>query len=102
MYQVIWIVCFHQDGKTIVIRTPLWLKRTCARLLCDIIVNPMGVQNVLRGLLQTPSAAGNSPPSFDWKHCDAVAKVIAHCPHHGLSSEDYMKAVAPQVSACNA
>ena len=83
--------------KPVLVRTPYWLKRTCGRLLCDIIVKPNGIHYVVRAFLSNPSTAGSSPPSFDWALCEGVAKVIALCPHLVFTKEQYIKALAPQV-----
>ena len=42
-------------------------------------------------------SAGGSIPELDWKKCDAVSKIIAHCPRKSTCVEEYYKLIAPQV-----
>jgi hypothetical protein len=35
----------------------------------------------------------------DWKKCDAAANVIAHCPRHLVSPDEYYAVISSQVSS---
>jgi len=78
-------------------RSPAWLRRICGRLLSDIVIKPKGVQYVLKGLLHSAAEGSNAVANADWKRCESVAKVIAHCPRHSLSVDQYYKAVGAQL-----
>ena len=47
---------------------------------------------LLQGITATPSVTTD-----DRKRCEAVSKVIAHCPRQTLSSDEYFRAVGPQL-----
>ncbi|KAK7152019.1 hypothetical protein R3I94_008377 [Phoxinus phoxinus] len=74
-------------------QAPPWLRRLCGQLLSDRLMQPQGVQAVVRAILEGTGAGGDS----DWRKCDAVAKILAACPQQSLSAECYYSQVCPQV-----
>ncbi|XP_056622852.1 transport and Golgi organization protein 6 homolog isoform X2 [Triplophysa dalaica] len=73
-------------------QAPAWLRRLCGQLLSDRLMQPYGVQAVVRAILE-----GHGGGDSDWKKCDAVAKILAACPQQSLSAESYYSQVCPQV-----
>ncbi|XP_062403575.1 transport and Golgi organization protein 6 homolog [Sardina pilchardus] len=73
-------------------QAPAWLRRLCGQLLSERLMQPGGVQYVVRAILEG-SAGGDS----DWRKCDAVARILATCPQQSLSPEAYYSQVCPQV-----
>ncbi|XP_060779781.1 transport and Golgi organization protein 6 homolog isoform X3 [Neoarius graeffei] len=73
-------------------QAPPWLRRLCGQLLSERLMQPHGVQAVVRAILEG-SGGGDS----DWRKCDAVAKILATCPQQSLSAESYYSQVCPQV-----
>ena len=65
-------------------------------LIEEIVFTLFGKQTFFLGLL-----AGNSSSLTidEWKRCEVVAKVIAHCPRQIMSPDDYFRAVGPQLLA---
>ncbi|KPP67672.1 hypothetical protein Z043_113713 [Scleropages formosus] len=84
-------------------RTPLahappWLRRLCGQLLSERLMQPNGVQAVVRAILEgAGGSAGVQAAASDWKKCDAVARILAVCPQQSLSVESYYSQVCPQV-----
>uniref|UniRef100_A0A3B3RHF4 Transport and golgi organization 6 homolog n=1 Tax=Paramormyrops kingsleyae TaxID=1676925 RepID=A0A3B3RHF4_9TELE len=81
----------RRDGRTALAQAPPWLRRLCGQLLSERLMQPKGVQAVVRAILEGARAAS------DWRKCDAVARVLAACPQQSLSAEDYYSQVCPQV-----
>ncbi|KAK3570445.1 hypothetical protein QTP86_019311 [Hemibagrus guttatus] len=73
-------------------QAPPWLRRLCGQLLSERLMQPQGVQAVVRAILEG-SGGGDS----DWRKCDAVARILATCPQQSLSAESYYSQVCPQV-----
>ncbi|XP_067246367.1 transport and Golgi organization protein 6 homolog [Chanodichthys erythropterus] len=84
--------CAGGGGKALA-QAPPWLRRLCGQLLSDRLIQPQGVQAVVRAILEGTGAGGDS----DWRKCDAVAKILAACPQQSLSAESYYSQVCPQV-----
>ncbi|KAL1256924.1 hypothetical protein QQF64_012469 [Cirrhinus molitorella] len=84
--------CAGRGGKALT-QTPPWLRRLCGQLLSDRLMQPQGVQAVVRAILEGTGAGGDS----DWRKCDAVAKILAACPQQSLSAESYYSQVCPQI-----
>ncbi|KAI1890045.1 hypothetical protein AGOR_G00169170 [Albula goreensis] len=83
-------------------QAPPWLRRLCGQLLSDRLMQPNGVQAVVRAVLEGVGAgavggAGTEAAASDWRKCDAVAKILAACPQQALSVEEYHSRVCPQV-----
>ncbi|KAG7468448.1 hypothetical protein MATL_G00142980 [Megalops atlanticus] len=76
-------------------QAPPWLRRLCGQLLSDRLMQPSGVQSVVRAVLE--GGAGPEVAATDWRKCDAVARILAACPQQSLSAEDYYSQVCPQV-----
>ncbi|XP_064611997.1 transport and Golgi organization protein 6 homolog [Liolophura sinensis] len=77
-------------------RAPSWLRKGCGHLLTEVLLKPHGVLHILRGMIDLPS--GNpTPGDLDWRKCEAIAKVIAHCPRQMTSLEKYYRQICPQV-----
>ncbi|XP_073706776.1 transport and Golgi organization protein 6 homolog isoform X2 [Garra rufa] len=83
--------CAGGGGKALT-QAPPWLRRLCGQLLSDRLMQPQGVQAVVRAILE-----GTGGGDSDWRKCDAVAKILAACPQQSLSAESYYSQVCPQV-----
>ncbi|XP_038077559.1 transport and Golgi organization protein 6 homolog [Patiria miniata] len=89
-----------KGGQSPLPRAPLWLRQECGRLLTERLMQPKGIQWVLRGLVDIGGGMGQSPSSSstpDWRKCDAVARLITDCPLQGNTLEKYYKQVCPQI-----
>ncbi|KAF5897470.1 transport and Golgi organization protein 6 isoform X2, partial [Clarias magur] len=73
-------------------QAPPWLRRLCGQLLSERLMQPHGVQAVVRAILE-----GTGGGDSDWRKCDAVAKILVTCPQQSLSAESYYSQVCPQV-----
>ncbi|MEQ2159748.1 hypothetical protein GOODEAATRI_026385, partial [Goodea atripinnis] len=71
---------------------PAWLRRLCGQLLSKRLMQPNGVQAVVRAILEG-GAGGDS----DWRKCDAVARILVACPQQSASADGYFRLVCPQV-----
>ncbi|XP_041851971.1 transport and Golgi organization protein 6 homolog isoform X2 [Melanotaenia boesemani] len=71
---------------------PAWLRRLCGQLLSERLMQPHGVQAVVRAVLE-----GGTGGESDWRKCDAVARILAACPQQAASVEDYFRLVCPQI-----
>ncbi|XP_056334755.1 transport and Golgi organization protein 6 homolog isoform X2 [Danio aesculapii] len=73
-------------------QAPPWLRRLCGQMLSDRLMQPQGVQAVVRAILE-----GTGGGDSEWRKCDAVAKILAACPQQSLSAENYYSQVCPQI-----
>lgn len=73
-------------------QAPPWLRRLCGQLLSERLMQPNGVQSVLRAILE-----GGAGGESDWRKCDGVARILAACPQQSLSSDSYYSQVCPQI-----
>ncbi|XP_069575525.1 transport and Golgi organization protein 6 homolog [Brachyistius frenatus] len=71
---------------------PAWLRRLCGRLLSERLMQPHGVQAVVRAVLE-----GGAGGESDWRKCDAVARILVACPQQSVSADDYFRHVCPQI-----
>lgn len=71
---------------------PAWLRRLCGQLLSDRLVQPNGVQAVVRAILE-----GTGGADTDWRKCDGVAKILSTCPQQCASPDAYYREVCPQI-----
>uniref|UniRef100_A0A3Q2ZLE9 Transport and golgi organization 6 homolog (Drosophila) n=1 Tax=Kryptolebias marmoratus TaxID=37003 RepID=A0A3Q2ZLE9_KRYMA len=76
---------------------PAWLRRLCGQLLSERLMQPNGVQAVVRAVLEGGTAHSAGGGDSDWRKCDAVARILSACPQQSASAEDYFKLVCPQV-----
>ncbi|XP_062575035.1 transport and Golgi organization protein 6 homolog isoform X2 [Saccostrea cucullata] len=77
-------------------QSPPWLRRICGRMLSDILTGPDGVINIIKGMLgNLPDDSKAGTP--DWRKFDAIAKVIATCPSHIESMEEYYQKISSQI-----
>ncbi|KAF4101302.1 transport and Golgi organization protein 6 homolog isoform X2 [Onychostoma macrolepis] len=81
-----------RGGGKALTQAPAWMRRLCGQLLSDRLMQPQGVQAVVRAILE-----GTGGGDSDWRKCDAVAKILAACPQQSLSAESYYSQVCPQV-----
>ncbi|XP_043072682.1 transport and Golgi organization protein 6 homolog [Puntigrus tetrazona] len=81
-----------RGGGKALTQAPAWLRRLSGQLLSDRLMQPKGVQAVVRAILE-----GTGGGDSDWRKCDAVAKILAACPQQSLSAEGYYSQVCPQV-----
>ncbi|TRZ00827.1 hypothetical protein DNTS_030315, partial [Danionella cerebrum] len=82
-----------RGGSKALAQAPSWLRRLCGQLLSDRLMQPHGVQAVVRAVLEGTGAGGDS----DWRKCDAVAQILTACPQQSLSPEGYYSQVCPQI-----
>ncbi|XP_028307371.1 transport and Golgi organization protein 6 homolog [Gouania willdenowi] len=71
---------------------PAWLRRLCGQLLSERLMQPKGLQAVVRAILE-----GGTGGESDWKKCDAVARILVACPQQSTSPDDYFRLVCPQI-----
>ncbi|KAM4553367.1 transport and Golgi organization protein 6 homolog [Fundulus diaphanus] len=71
---------------------PAWLRRLCGQLLSERLMQPNGVQAVVRAILE-----GGTGGDSDWRKCDAVARILVACPQQSASADGYFRLVCPQV-----
>ncbi|XP_061533383.1 transport and Golgi organization protein 6 homolog [Phycodurus eques] len=71
---------------------PGWLRRLCGQLLSERLMQPNGVQAVVRAILE-----GGTGGESDWKKCDSIAKILTACPQQSASAETYYKQVCFQI-----
>ncbi|KAM9808169.1 LOW QUALITY PROTEIN: transport and Golgi organization protein 6 homolog [Neosynchiropus ocellatus] len=71
---------------------PAWLRRLCGQLLSERLLQPGGVQAVVRAVLEE-GGGGES----DWRRCDSVAKILVACPQQSGSADRYYELVCPQI-----
>ncbi|XP_028287966.1 transport and Golgi organization protein 6 homolog [Parambassis ranga] len=71
---------------------PAWLRRLCGQLLSERLMQPNGVQAVIRAILE-----GGTGGDSDWRKCDAVARILVACPQQSASAEGYFRNVCPQI-----
>ncbi|XP_055790317.1 transport and Golgi organization protein 6 homolog [Salvelinus fontinalis] len=73
-------------------QAPPWLRRLCGQVLSERLMQPNGVQSVVRAILE-----GGAGGESDWRKCDGVARILAACPQQSLSSDSYYSQVCPQI-----
>uniref|UniRef100_A0A1A8J4T5 Transport and golgi organization 6 homolog n=1 Tax=Nothobranchius kuhntae TaxID=321403 RepID=A0A1A8J4T5_NOTKU len=71
---------------------PAWLRRLCGQMLSERLMQPNGVQAVIRAVLE-----GGTGGDSDWRKCDAVARILVACPQQSTSADDYFRLVCPQI-----
>ncbi|XP_072242834.1 transport and Golgi organization protein 6 homolog [Leuresthes tenuis] len=71
---------------------PAWLRRLCGQLLSERLMQPQGVQAVVRAILE-----GGTGGVSDWRKCDAVARILVACPQQHASADGYFRLVCPQI-----
>ncbi|XP_004070206.1 transport and Golgi organization protein 6 homolog isoform X1 [Oryzias latipes] len=71
---------------------PGWLRRLCGQLLSERLMQPHGVQAVVRAVLE-----GGTGGESDWRKCDAVARILVACPQQSTSADAYFRLICPQV-----
>ncbi|KAM4618329.1 transport and Golgi organization protein 6 homolog isoform 2-T2 [Polymixia lowei] len=71
---------------------PPWLRRLCGQLLSERLMQPKGVQAVVRAILE-----GGRGGESDWRKCDSVARILVACPQQSVSPDSYYRQVCPQI-----
>ncbi|XP_030281908.1 transport and Golgi organization protein 6 homolog [Sparus aurata] len=71
---------------------PAWLRRVCGQLLSKRLMQPNGVQAVVRAIL-----GGGTGDESDWRKCEGVARILVTCPQQSTSIDSYYRDVCPQV-----
>ncbi|XP_029288741.1 LOW QUALITY PROTEIN: transport and Golgi organization protein 6 homolog [Cottoperca gobio] len=71
---------------------PTWLRRLCGQLLSERLMQPQGVQAVVRAILE-----GGMGGESDWRKCDCVARILVTCPQQSASADNYYRQVCPQI-----
>ncbi|KAM7002325.1 transport and Golgi organization protein 6 homolog [Tautogolabrus adspersus] len=71
---------------------PAWLRRLCGQLLSERLMQPNGVQAVVRAIL-----GGGTGGESDWKKCECVARILRTCPQQSVSADCYYRQVCPQI-----
>ncbi|XP_035521425.1 transport and Golgi organization protein 6 homolog [Morone saxatilis] len=70
---------------------PAWLRRLCGQLLSERLMQPNGVQAVVRAIL-----GGGTGNESDWRKCESVARILVTCPQQS-SADSYYRQVCPQI-----
>ncbi|XP_072038821.1 transport and Golgi organization protein 6 homolog [Amphiura filiformis] len=86
-----------QSSKNPLPRAPLWLTKICGQLLAERMMQPKGVQNVLKAILNVGGGQGSAKQTSNWEKCDAVAKLISSCPLQSDKQDGYYQVICPQV-----
>lgn len=73
-------------------RAPAWLRHLCGQLLSECLMQPNGVQAIVRAILE-----GGTGGEADWRKCDAVAKILVACPQQSASADGYFRHICPQI-----
>ncbi|XP_032379205.1 transport and Golgi organization protein 6 homolog [Etheostoma spectabile] len=71
---------------------PTWLRRLCGQLLSERLMQPNGVQAVVRAILE-----GGTGGESDWRKCDGVARILVTCPQRSASADTYYRQVCHQI-----
>ncbi|XP_070829188.1 transport and Golgi organization protein 6 homolog [Chaetodon trifascialis] len=71
---------------------PAWLRRLCGQLLSERLMQPNGVQAVVRAIL-----GGGTGDESDWRKCEGVARILVTCPQQSASADSYYREVCPQI-----
>ncbi|XP_040895132.1 transport and Golgi organization protein 6 homolog [Toxotes jaculatrix] len=71
---------------------PAWLRRLCGQLLSERLMQPNGVQAVVRAILE-----GGKGGESDWRKCDGVARILVACPQQSASADSYYRQICPQI-----
>ncbi|XP_041794990.1 transport and Golgi organization protein 6 homolog [Chelmon rostratus] len=71
---------------------PAWLRRLCGQLLSERLMQPNGVQAVVRAIL-----GGGTGDESDWRKCEGVARILVTCPQQSASADNYYREVCPQI-----
>ncbi|KAK5894013.1 hypothetical protein CesoFtcFv8_010750 [Champsocephalus esox] len=71
---------------------PAWLRCLCGRLLSERLMQPKGVQAVVRAILE-----GGMGGESDWRTCEAVAWILVTPPQQCASADSYFTHVCPQI-----
>ncbi|KAF1387128.1 hypothetical protein PFLUV_G00102050 [Perca fluviatilis] len=71
---------------------PTWLRRLCGQLLSERLMQPNGVQAVVRAILE-----GGTGGDSDWRKCDGVARILVTCPQQSASADNYYRQVCHQI-----
>ncbi|XP_036962015.1 transport and Golgi organization protein 6 homolog isoform X2 [Acanthopagrus latus] len=71
---------------------PAWLRHVCGQLLSKRLMQPNGVQAVVRAIL-----GGGKGDESDWRKCESVARILVTCPQQSTSIESYYRDVCPQI-----
>uniref|UniRef100_W5M372 Transport and golgi organization 6 homolog n=1 Tax=Lepisosteus oculatus TaxID=7918 RepID=W5M372_LEPOC len=84
-------------SKQALAQAPAWLRRLCGQLLSERLMQPSGVQAIVRGILEGAGAGSDGGREADWRKCDTVARILSTCPQQSLSADEYYRLVCPQV-----
>ncbi|XP_069037352.1 transport and Golgi organization protein 6 homolog isoform X2 [Lepisosteus oculatus] len=93
-------------SKQALAQAPAWLRRLCGQLLSERLMQPSGVQAIVRGILEgagelylfsSSTAGSDGGREADWRKCDTVARILSTCPQQSLSADEYYRLVCPQV-----
>ncbi|KAK5868083.1 hypothetical protein PBY51_012526 [Eleginops maclovinus] len=71
---------------------PAWLRCLCGQLLSERLMQPKGVQAVVRAILE-----GGMGGESDWRKCEALAWILVTPPKQWASAGSYFKHVCPQI-----
>ncbi|XP_037622900.1 transport and Golgi organization protein 6 homolog [Sebastes umbrosus] len=80
------------SGRAALGSAPTWLRRLCGQLLSERLMQPNGVQAVVRAILE-----GGAGGESDWRKCDGVARILVTCPQQSASADAYYRQVCPQI-----
>ncbi|XP_075998713.1 transport and Golgi organization protein 6 homolog [Genypterus blacodes] len=81
-----------ESGRVSLSSSPSWLRRLCGQLLSERLMQPKGVQAVVKAILN--GGTGGEP---DWRKCNCIARILVTCPQQSASADNYYKQVCPQI-----
>ncbi|KAK1887578.1 Transport and Golgi organization protein 6 like [Dissostichus eleginoides] len=84
--------CRGSASRSALRSAPAWLRCLCGRLLSERLMQPKGVQAVVRAILE-----GGMGGESDWRKCEAVAWILVTPPQQCASADSYFTHVCPQI-----
>lgn len=80
------------SNRSALVPAPSWLRRLCGQLLSERLMQPRGVQSIVKAILE-----GGAGDESDWRKCDSLARILVTCPQQSASASGYYTHVCPQI-----